>query len=185
MIWRGFVVLAILLVGVLSVMMGRRGEQPEQAAPAREPLQPGYYMTDARITDIGADGKPVVRIESDRIVQKPTDSSIVLSEVDVVYNADEDVQWTLTAAQGVVPPNSRQIHLSGDVRIRGRPRPASVPGVIRTESLTLDTEKSVASTHSRVDIEWGDRRLSAMGLHADLKAERLRLESSVHGRFVR
>jgi len=185
MIWRGFVVLAILLVGILSVMLGRRGTEPEPTAPAREPLQPGYYMVDARITDIGADGKPVVRMESKRIVQKPTDSSIVLGGVKVVYNADEDVQWTLTAAQGVVPPNSRQIQLAGDVRIMGRPRPDAVPGVIRTESLLLDTEKSVASTHSRVDIEWGNRRLSAMGLHADLKTERLRLESSVHGRFVR
>jgi LPS export ABC transporter protein LptC len=185
MIWRGFVVLAILLVGVLSVMLGRRGAEPEQAAPAREPLQPGYYMVDARITDVGPDGKPIVRIESERIVQKPTDSSIVLEGVEVVYNADEDVQWTLNAAEGVVPPNSRLIHLLGDVRIKGRPRPAAVPGIIRTESLTVDTEKSVATTRSRVDIEWGNRRLSAMGLHADLKAERLRLESSVHGRFVR
>jgi LPS export ABC transporter protein LptC len=185
MIWRGFVVLAILLVGVLSVMMGRRGTQPEQTAPARAPLQPGYYMVDARITDIGPDGKPVVHIESDRIVQNPADATIVLDGVNVAYNAEEDVQWTLTAAQGMVPPNSRLIQLSGDVRIRGRPRPDAEPGIIRTETLTLDTEKSVASTRSRVDIEWGNRRLSAIGLHADLKAERLRLESSVHGRFVR
>lgn len=185
MIWRGFVVLAILLVGVLSVMLGRRGAAPEQAAPARAPLQPGYYMTNARITDIGADGKQVVRIESQRILQKPTDSSIVLEGVEVVYNADEGVQWTLTANQGVVPPASRQIQLAGDVRIQGRPRPTAEPGIIRTESLLLDTEHSVATTHSRVDIEWGNRRLSAIGLHADLKAERLRLESSVHGRFVR
>jgi lipopolysaccharide export system protein LptC len=48
----------------------------------------------------------------------------------------------------------------------------------------LNTNTNIASTRDRVDIEWGSRRLSTMGLVADLKAEKLQLESAVHGRFV-
>ena len=61
----------------------------------------------------------------------------------------------------------------------------SVPAVVRTERMQLDTVANVATSRERVDIVWGERRLSTIGLKADLKAEKLKLESSVHGRFVR
>jgi LPS export ABC transporter protein LptC len=82
-----------------------------------------------------------------------------------------------------VPPGSKTLNLAGNVRIVGQPVPDMQAAVIYTERLTIDTETNVASTRDRVDIEWGTRRLSTMGLVADLKAERLRLESAVHGRF--
>lgn len=184
MIWRGFVVLAVLLVGLLSIFLGRRGTEREAAAPTRQPLQPGYYMTDARIAELGPDGRPVYRVEADSIVQNPQDSSIVMKDLALAYRAGNAQEWTLTAQSGYVPPGSRTIDLSGDVRIVGQPRPADKPGIIRTEQLSVDPQTDVASTQSRVDIEWDRGRLSAVGLQADLNDERLRLESSVHGRFV-
>lgn len=184
MIWRGFVVLAVLLVGLLSIFLGRRGVEREAAAPAREPLQPGYYMTQARIWEMGPDGRPVYRVEAESIVQNPADLSIVLQDLALNYRADNAQEWSLTAQNGYAPPGSRTIDFSGDVRIVGRPRPAGGPAVIRTERLSVDTQTDVASTRSRVDIEWDRGWLSAVGLRADLNHELLQLESSVHGRFV-
>lgn len=185
MIWRAFVVLAVLLVGVLSVFIGRRGAEPESAAPSREPPQPGYYINGARITELGPDGQPLYRLEADSIVQDPRDLSIALKDVKATYRAETGRDWVLTAATGAVPPESKTIEFAGDVRVVGQPEGSSEVGVIRTEKLSLDTQTDLAYTPSRVDIEWGARRLSAVGLQADLKAERLRLESAVHGRFVR
>jgi lipopolysaccharide export system protein LptC len=185
MIWRAFVVLAVLLVGVLSVFIGRRANEPESRAPSNEPPQPGYYINGARIMEMGTDGNALYRLEADSIVQNPGDLSIALEDVKAAYRVESGREWTLTAATGAVPPNSQTIELEGDVRVVGQPEGSRDLGVIRTEKLSLDTQTSIASTPSRVDIEWGARRLSAVGLRADLKAERVQLESAVHGRFVR
>ena len=51
MIWRIFIVLALLLVAGLTLFLGKRGGVTEQAQASREPPQPGYFMTDAEIVE--------------------------------------------------------------------------------------------------------------------------------------
>lgn len=185
MIWRGFIVLALLLVTALSLLTSRRdrSDTPEQSR--REPPQPGYYMTDAEITEMGSQGTPVYRVQAERIVQDPSDLGIRLENLRLGYRAALEREWTVTAHSGYVPPGSKRIELAGDVEIIGLPVASEVPAVIRTERLSLDTEADVATTRARVDIAWGGRRLTTVGLKADLKGETLQLESAVHGRFVR
>ncbi len=184
MIWRIFIVCALVVVAVVSLFNRDRKPASDETKIPSEPAQPGYYMKGARITETGEDGMPRYRVEAERIQQDPADNSIQLEELTLTYRAPETRDWTVTAARGFVPPDSRILNLAGNVRIVGQPAPDTPPAVVRTERLTLDTESNVASTRDRVDIEWGNRRLSTMGLVADLKAERLQLESAVHGRFV-
>lgn len=184
MIWRGFILLAIALVTALTLVLGRRdGDDAEQQAQ-RAPLQPGYYMTDALITETGADGLPRYRVAAEHIVQNPQDQSIRLEHMKLDYRAAPDREWTLTANNGYVPPASRTIELTGNVEIVGLPAMGGEKAVVRTERMQLDTVANVATSRDRVDIVWGQRRLSTTGMRADLKGEKLKLESSVHGRFV-
>ena len=185
MIWRIFVIAALVIVVAVSVFnKERRPARVKSEAPA-EPLQPGYFMTGARIVETGEDGLPLYRVDAREIRQRPFDGGIELETLSLLYRPAEAKEWTVTAARGFVPPASKVLNLSGDVRIVGQPEGESEePAVIRTERLMLNTETNIASTRDRVDIEWGDRRLSTMGLVADLKAEKLQLESAVHGRFV-
>ncbi len=184
MIWRAFIVLALVLVAGVSILAGRRGtgEAPDEGR--REPPQPGYYMVDAVITEMSPEGAPRYRVAAERIAQDPASQAIQLENMKLVYRVDPDREWTLTARNGHVPPASRVLDLSGDVQIQGLPGIGAVPAQVRTERLHLDTVNNIATTKSRVDIVWGKRRISTMGLKADLKAEKLQLESSVHGRFV-
>lgn len=185
MIWRGFIVLSLLLVAALSLLIGKRDEDDGAKQGTREPPQPGYYMVDAVITEMGPDGRARYRIAAERIVQNPANQSIGLTNMRLTYRATQDRDWTLTARNGYVPPGSKIIDLAGDVEIVGLPVQSAVPAVVRTERLQLDTQNNLATSAARVDILWGKRRISTMGLKADLKAEKLQLESSVHGRFVR
>lgn len=184
MTWRIFIICVLVLVAVLSVLNKERRPVADVAKTPVEPPQPGYYMIGARITEMGPDGLPLYRVEAERIEQDPTDNAIRMEHLTLVYRTPEARDWTLTAARGFVPPGSKTLNLAGNVRIIGQPAPEMQPAIVHTERLTIDTVTNVASTRDRVDIEWGDRRLSTMGLIADLKAERLRLESAVHGRFV-
>lgn len=184
MIWRIFLVCALVMVAAVSLFNVERRPADDATTARSEPPQPGYYMRGARIIETDRDGVPIYRVEAERIRQDPADQSIHLEELTLIYRVPEARDWTLTAARGLVPPGSKTVNLAGDVRIVGQPAPELQPAVVRTERLTLDTVSNVASTRDRVDIEWGSRRLSTMGLVADLKAERLQLESAVHGRFV-
>jgi LPS export ABC transporter protein LptC len=172
MIWRVFIVLALLVVAIASLLTGRRGQDVSSPPVQVQPPQPGYYMKGARIVEMGPDGRPLYRVEAARLQQDPTDNSVQMNDLKLVYHSVEAHDWTLTAAHGFVPPGSRTLDLAGNV------------AVVRTSRLSVDTETNIATTRERVDIEWGPRRISTMGLTADLKAERLKLESSVHGRFV-
>jgi LPS export ABC transporter protein LptC len=185
MIWRVFIVLALLVVAIASLLTGRRAQDVSSPSVQVPPPQPGYYMKRARIVEMGPDGQPLYRVEAERLQQDPADNSVQMDDLKLVYHSIEARDWTLTAAHGFVPPGSRTLDLAGDVTIVGQPQPNSPSAVVRTSRLSVDTETHIATTLQRVDIEWGSRRLSTMGLTADLKTERLKLESSVHGRFVR
>jgi len=182
--WRIFIACALVLVAVVSLFNKQRQPAGDATTAPVEPPQPGYYMKRARITEMSPDGVPLYRVEAERIEQDPADAGIRLEQLILTYRTPESRDWTLTAARGFVPPDSRTLNLAGNVRIVGQPVAEMQPAVVHTERLTIDTESNVASTRDRVDIEWGNRRLSTMGLVADFKAERLRLESAVHGRFV-
>lgn len=185
MIWRIFVIAALVIVVVVSVFNKERRPAPAKPQTPAEPLQPGYFMTGARIIETGEDGMPLYRVDAREIRQRPFDGGIELDTLSLLYRPSDANEWTVTAARGFVPPASKVLNLSGDVRIVGQPQGDSEqPAVIRTERLMLNTETNIASTRDRVDIEWGSRRLSTMGLVADLKGETLQLESAVHGRFV-
>ena len=61
--------------------------------------------------------------------------------------------------------------------------PDSGPMAIRTSSLRLEPGTFDVRTDDPVTLYFGDRRLDAVGLNANLKAGRLALESSIHGEF--
>jgi LPS export ABC transporter protein LptC len=100
----------------------------------------------------------------------------------VNYFGKEDWQWALSAKSGEVPPNSRIVHLEGDVELR--PLSGAAPNsFLRTDELAIDTEKNIAySTRSPVQMRFGQHSMIVKSLRADLNSEKLRLET-VNGRF--
>jgi lipopolysaccharide export system protein LptC len=182
MSWRWVSITALLAAVVVSYGIFTGQSSEDGLATGDERPQPGYYLRDAVITDTQADGSPAVRLAARRIEQNPMDDSIALEDVDVDYLALENRHWRLTADSGSVPGGSSTITFSGNVVLEGRDQPESA--VIRTDSLSVDTEKSIASTQAPVSIEIAGHRVNARGMRADLETNRVELESQVHGRFA-
>lgn len=178
--WRWVWLTAAL--GALAVSYGlltRRDE--DETASVSKPRQPGYYLEDAIIIETQPDGKPRLKLSARLIQQNPRDDSIALHQVRVDYLAVRERHWLLTADRGYIPPVSRRIEFRGDVEIRDVSSQTS-PRVM-SERLELDMEKNIARTDSPVQIVFGPHTLRARGLWADLKGEKLRLESQVNGHF--
>jgi LPS export ABC transporter protein LptC len=150
------------------------------------PEQPGYYLKDAVILRTREDGSPGIELIARRIEQKLDRSqrgeAITMESVRVNYFGTTDWQWELTAQSGEVPPNSRVVHLEGDVELRSLASD-SPDTFLRTDELAIDTEKSLAySTRSPVQVRFGPHSMVVKNLRADLNTEKLRLET-VNGRF--
>src|SRR5688572_3347378 len=164
--WRFFILLALLMVAAVTLIARRERPDTLPTFASQQPLQPGYFMTDATVTQTGLDGLPLYRMTAQRIQQNPADQSIDLKNLRLAYSAEEKNEWTLTADTGHVPSiDARTIDLRGDVRIVGRPLAATgdaltQTALVRTPNLKVDAATGMANTSDRVDFFWGNRQIS-------------------------
>ena len=180
--WRWITIAALLatLVAGYGAFVRR---DPSEVTTDSAPLQPGYFLSNAIVTQTEKDGTPGVRLIAERIVQQRENDSIRLHTVQVEIMNIADRHWLLTAQQGFVPSGSRVIEFSGDVNLR--PKDSGENAFLRTDALSIDTEKEIAySTRSPVDIRYGRLAMRVKRFEADLKTEKVKLES-VRGRSER
>lgn len=178
-----------LAAALAAIVIGYGAFVDNSATPMTShelPEQPGYYLKDAVILRTHEDGSPGIELIARRIQQRLSrpmrGEAITMESVRVNYFGEEDWQWVLTAEHGEVPPNSRIVHLQGDVELRPLAG-ATTNSFLRTDELAIDTEKNLAySTRSPVQLQFGQHSLTVKSLRADLNSEKLRLES-VNGRF--
>lgn len=181
---RGPVVL-VFLVGLAggSWWLANRGREAEATSTAR-PGQLGYYLKGATVEQTDETGRIEMRVTAAHAVQDPATRIVRGESLRVDYFLDEPRTWVMTAKAGTLPPDGQTVQLEGDVRLTGLGTEPS-PAVIRTERLTLDVDASVATTSEPVRIEMGKNAVTALGLRADLKTDRLQLEADVRGRYAR
>lgn len=150
------------------------------AAATRRNAEPGYVAINANLLDTGADGQPQFRLRAARIEQATPTADLTLSDME--FQQQGKSIWTLSAQRGVMPLATEQLQLAGDVHASGVL--GAAPISIRTELLAVDLQQQHLDTHAEVGIDWGHNRLTANGLHADMKSDSLRLESHIHGEFT-
>lgn len=179
---RRLVLLAVLVGGLVAALWRWQpaGEAPTQGAPSSAPG--GYVATQAVLIDTGDDGRPRYTLRADAITQEGAGGEVALQAPRLAYEGA--TRWQLAAREGTLPADASRVRLAGGVEaraVRGREPPL----LIRTSALDVDLAAQRAETSEAVEVELGRGRLSAVGLHADMKADMLRLESQVHGEYTR
>jgi LPS export ABC transporter protein LptC len=167
----------VLLYGLL-VGRGRDDLGTEQAEEQR-----GYYLEDATLTEMGADGKPRITVRAANIEQQLADDSVELTDLRLDYATGNSAGWTVTAERGRMPPSRTSLLLSGDVTVKSDAERGSP--VIVTDQLSYDTDANFIQTAEPVSIKFGKHVLAGRGLRVNLNSKTLRLESNVHGHFTR
>ena len=165
-----------LLYGLLS------GHEESDAEFGNAAAQRGYYMNDATLTEMGKDGRPRVIVHAVNIEQQLSDQSVRMSQLELDYHTKESGNWHVTAREGDMPADRKSIQLSGDVAITGVESRGEA--LIRTERLSYDIDDAIVQTEDPVSVRFGPHLLKARGLHAELNAGTLKLESDVNGHFA-
>lgn len=146
-------------------------------------LKSGYYLKSARILGTGDEGKLLYEIEAEYAEQRD-DDEIAFENVRVRYSPESSVPWTLTADQARITGDRERLTLSGHVLAISSEGFSGQITEIRTEHLELQPEQYRAETEERVQIRIGERSITATGMLALLKENRVELKSNVDGWFV-
>ena len=172
------------LVALIAALVQWRVVDREPAAAAMDATRPGYYLTGVDLEEFGTDGRLRIGLQSISATEDPASGVVRLTDVVVDYHAPTGRLWHLTANEARVPPGGSMVEFEGDVRLAGQP--GDDPGVaeLHTARLALDTVAEVANTRAPVELAFGEHRIRALGMRADLKTGNLSLESDVNGRFT-
>lgn len=158
-------------------------EQTPVVDDGEAPLEQGYYLRGARILGTGDAGELIYEIEAEFAEQQAGDR-IAFDNVRIRYSPASDVPWSLSADAATISGDRERLTLAGHVLAVSSEGFAGNVTEIRTERLDLEPEQYRAWTDERVQIRIGERSLTAIGMEALLRENRLRLESNVSGKFV-
>lgn len=167
-----------LMFGLLAV----HDDDSTRTELAREAR--GYYLADARLIELGPDGKPRVVVRARSIEQQLSDASVLLQHLELDYSTARQGAWHVTADRGRMPTDRTSLQLYGNVRVSGSPEATGGRATILTDELDYNTRANVIQTASPVAIQFGTHALHGRGLRVALNDGTLRLESNVNGTFT-
>ncbi|MBT8092524.1 MAG: LPS export ABC transporter periplasmic protein LptC [Gammaproteobacteria bacterium] len=181
---RYIVLLIVLTAGALGswylVQANKSGDVEQRSG---ETAYRGYYLKSARILGTGENGEPLYQIEADRAEQR-TDKRIDFTDVRIRYSPDHDIPWVVNADTATLQEESPRIILRGHVRATSSGSDESDETEIRTQYLELDPEQYIAETDERVQVRVGARSLTATGMLASLRENKIELKSNIRGKIA-
>ena len=173
--WR-WISITALLAALVAGYGAFESRDPTQVSLAESDRAPSYFLRNAIITQTEEDGSPGLRLAAERIDQPSAGASIHLQKVHVDFLRTKERQWTLTSNEGFIPAESHIIEFRGSVDLR--PVDADTSIYLRTDALSIDTQREVAyTTTSPVDIRFGKFAMTVKRFEADLNTEKVKLES--------
>ncbi len=155
----------------------------DETAPPYDSAHRGYYLKHARILGTGENGDLLYEIEAQHAEQRE-DGRIEFTAVRIRYSPDSSVPWVVNADEATLRNDDPLITLRGHVQIVNNSAASGQSTEIRTQYLELDPEKFIAETDERVQIQIGQRSLTATGMLASLNDDRISLKSNVRGKIA-
>jgi len=181
---RDVLVTAVLTAAALgSWYLARQNGDDDGTNTPLEPTHRGYYLKSARILGTDPEGQLLYEIQA-RYAEQQNNRQISFTDVLINYSPASDVPWIVNADSALISEGARLVRLSGHVRAVSSEGFSGNDTEIRTDYLELDPENYMAETKERVQIRIGARSLTATGMLASLRENKLSLESNVGGKFV-
>ena len=186
MIYRIFAFLTIAAVIVASLLLSRQQSGTPASTTVRQASwDAGYSAHYARLVQTNGDGSPLYTLNAATIRQQPNEDQVQFTRVQMTFRDRNGNAWTASADRGELAQSSQQVELSGNVHVAGAFRGGASPAQISTDALSVDLRSDIVSTKQPVTLLWSGLALASTGLIADLKDQRVHLESDVHATFTK
>jgi LPS export ABC transporter protein LptC len=177
----GVTVLVLAAAGTWYLTASLREPGVDQQSPSTR--SEGFYLRSAKMLGTSPDGDPLYEIAAEYAEQLPNEE-IRFQNVKISYSPNATVPWTLDADTALIGSAQERVVLSGHVVAVSSEGLGGEVTEIRTSYLEFDPATYRVETDSRVEIRVGSRSLTATGMLALLKENRVQLKSNVSGKFV-
>ncbi|HIZ49834.1 MAG TPA: LPS export ABC transporter periplasmic protein LptC [Candidatus Pseudomonas excrementavium] len=173
----------ILLAVALALAVGYWNIRPASFTPQviQDPLQPDFFMDNARIRQLNEQGQPVYDLVSVRAAHQVGDDVTELDDPKLLYYREGEQQpWDVQARYGEVSAGGDRVDLSQNVvieqQLAGQPvRRLSTP------ALSIFPDRHFAETDRSVRIEAANGVTTATGMEANFNDGAIKLLSNVRG----
>ncbi|WP_299198635.1 LPS export ABC transporter periplasmic protein LptC [uncultured Amphritea sp.] len=172
---------AILIPAVIYLGMDseRRPIQVKQEPnPAYQ--QADYYIVNGKIRDFDSTGLLKQQLSSTQLEHQPALQQTVVTNPEMqIFNADQPNR-RVSSLKGIISDNNDEVTLEGKVLFQDN-SDASIATTLRTDSLTILPQQSIARTDDRVVISNSSGTTTSVGMTIDTDSGILNLLSDVTG----
>jgi lipopolysaccharide export system protein LptC len=178
-----------LAAGVSQLLLWWLGPPP-QTHDFVGPPRSGYILNNAKVIEYGIDGKPGVHMQSPRVERREGDDSLYLNSPTFQMPAKQAgvPDWQGQSRYGWVNKPGTILKLQGAVYMH-RPAFIDAGGVaqpeatMHTSDVTAWPKQNRMETAAPVQMAQGHRRMSGVGMRANLNDNHLELLDESHGSF--
>ena len=180
----------VLLLGGLAALTYWLDSQVQPPVPRRDGSErhdPDIFVDGFRSITLDAKGRPTQTIEGKRALHFGDDQTTEFTSPMLAQTEDGKPAFRITAAQGKLSGDRKDVYFTGNVRAvrdAGPPSPGEKPVgpvTVTTEYLHVVPDKETANTDKAVTIEEPRGIIQSVGLDLDNKAKILKLKSAVRG----
>ncbi len=183
------IVLVALAAGASQLLLWWLGPAPRTHTFVGPPRS-GYILTDARVIEFGVDGKPGLHLQSPRVERREGDDSLYLDTPTFQMPARRlgVPDWQGQSLYGWVNKPGTLLKLQGPVSMH-RPAFTDARGTAQAEASLQTSDVTVWPRQNRMEtanpaqLAQGDRRMSGVGMRANLNDNHLELLDDSHGSF--
>lgn len=179
---------ALLLIILLAIASGWVFESIEKSPIlTKEKLRhdPDYFLKNFTATTMDNKGKPAYQIKAQHLEHYPDDDSMKLQHPLFSFYKNNIKTWTAQANEALIIQDNEKIHLTGQVILsQVSPDKNSAPMVLTAEQLTIDAEKNLAHTKTKIKLQKGDNTIQATGMRADMNKNRIEFLSKTRSHYV-
>ncbi|UAW97829.1 LPS export ABC transporter periplasmic protein LptC [Halopseudomonas nanhaiensis] len=181
-----YVVLAIVVgTGVLAALaMGYWNIRPASFQPdplVIDPRQPDFFMENARIRQLNAQGSVSYQLTTERATHLSSDESTLLDEPFLVFFREGETQpWELRSRYGQADQGGDRVRLTDEVELQQK-LPDRALTRLTTSLLDVFPQRDYAETDQAVRIEAANGVTTGVGMQVQFNDGTMTLLSNVRG----
>ena len=179
---------ALLLIILLAIVSGWVFESIEiSPILTKEKLRhdPDYFLKNFTATNIDNKGNPAYQIKAQHLEHYPDDDSMKLQKPLFSFYKNNIKTWTAQANEALITQNNEKIYLTGQVILKKvSPDKNIAPMLLTAGQLTIEPEKNLAYTKTKINLQKGDNTIQATGMRADMSKNRIEFLSKTRSHYV-
>ena len=144
---------------------------------------PDHHFTSLHVEQFSKTGLPVYDLNTPAAYHLPHEDIHYLTAPHILVTQVKQPAWTIQSERATITAKGEEITFQNHVVIKHEAYQTTKAGILKSEELHYFTKKKYASTPLLVTWEQDDKKLEAIGMHADLISHHIELLKDVRAHY--